>query len=115
MRDGPFCFWHTPEREEDAAEARRLGGLRRRRERTVSGAYEFAGLGSIDSIRRILEIAVLDALGLDNSIARARLLITGSLAAAKLLETGELEDRLATLEAAVRSRPQPSTDEPFGS
>jgi hypothetical protein len=77
MRDGPFCFWHTPEREEDAAEARRLGGLRRRRERTVSGAYDFAGLGSIESIRRILEIAVLDALGLENSIARARLLIAG--------------------------------------
>ena len=70
-----------------------------------------------DGVRGLLAggPAVLDALGLDNSIARARLLITGSLAAAKLLETGELEDRLAALEAAVRSRPQSSTDEPFGS
>ena len=109
MRDGPFCFWHTPEREEDAAEARRLGGLRRRRERTVSGAYDFAGLGSIESIRRILEIAVLDALGLENSIARARLLIAGSLAAAKLLETGELEERLTSLEAALRMNTTGST------
>jgi hypothetical protein len=48
-------------------------GLRRRRERTVSGAYDFAGLATIESIRRILEIAVLDVLGLENSIARARL------------------------------------------
>jgi len=103
MRDSPRCFWHAPDREEDAAEARRLGGLRRRRERTVSGAYDFTGLGSIESIRRILEIATLDALGLENSVARARVLIAAALAATKLLETGELADRLAVLEAAVRA------------
>jgi hypothetical protein len=103
MRDSPRCFWHAPDREEDATEARRLGGLRRRRERTVSGAYDFAGLGSIESIRRILEIATVDALGLENSVARARVLIAAALAAAKLLETGELAERLSVLEAAVRS------------
>ena len=113
MREGPFCFWHTPEREEDAAEARRLGGLRRRRERTVSGAYDFAGLATIESIRRILEIAVLDVLGLENSIARARLLISGALAAAKLLEAGELADRLAELEDAITHRSEASADDPF--
>jgi len=103
IRDSVCCFWHTPDREEDAAEARRLGGLRRRRERTVSGAYDFTGLGSIESIRRILEIATVDALGLENSVARARVLIAAALAATKLLETGELADRLAVLEAAVRA------------
>jgi len=103
LRDGPFCFWHAPEKEEEAAEARRLGGLRRRREKTVAGAYEFSGLASIGEIRRILEITTLDALGLEGSIARVRLLISAALAAAKLLETGELETRLAALEAAVGS------------
>lgn len=101
LRDVPFCFWHAPDREEDAAEARRLGGLRRRRERALSGAYDFEGLGSIGSIRRILEIATLDALGLENSIVRARVLISAALAAAKLLETGELEARIDLLEAAI--------------
>lgn len=100
LRDEPFCFWHSPDREVEAAEARRLGGLRRRREKTVSGAYDFGGLGSIEAIRRILEIATIDALGLDNSIARARVLISAALAAAKLIETGELEARLEALEAA---------------
>lgn len=103
IRESPCCFWHTPDREEDATEARRLGGLRRRRERTVSGAYDFTGLGSIESIRRILEIATVDALGLENSVARARVLIAAALAATKLLETGELAERLAVLEAAVRA------------
>jgi hypothetical protein len=108
LRDSAFCFWHTPEKEEEAAEARRLGGLRRRREKTVAGAYDFAGLGSVESIRRILEIATLDALGLDNSIARARVLIAAALAAARLLEVGELEARVEALEAAL-ARSHPAT------
>jgi hypothetical protein len=101
LRGESFCLWHSPDKEEEAADARRLGGLRRRREKTVAGAYDFAGLGSLESIRRIVEIAVLDVLGLENSIARARVLISGAQAAAKLLETGELADRIAALEAAL--------------
>jgi hypothetical protein len=101
IRGEPFCLWHSPEREEEAADARRLGGLRRRREKAVSGAYDFVGLDSVQSIRRVIEIATIDALGLENSIVRSRTLISAALAAAKLLETGELEERLVTLEAAV--------------
>ena len=90
LKKGGHCFWHAPEKSDEAADARRLGGLRRRREKAVSGAYDIAGLGSTDAIRRVLEIAVLDALGLENSIARSRTLIAGALAATKLLETEEL-------------------------
>jgi len=45
-----------------------------------------AGLGDIGSVRRVLEIAVLDVLGLDNSLARSKVLIGAAGAAAKLLE-----------------------------
>jgi hypothetical protein len=103
IRGEPYCLWHSPEREEEAADARRLGGLRRRREKAVSGAYDFGGLDSIPSIRRILEIATIDTLGLDNSVVRSRTLISAAVAAAKLLETGELEARLAVLELALGS------------
>ncbi len=99
-----FCFWHSPEHAEEIAEARRLGGLRRRREVALAGAYEFNGLVAVADLRRLLEIAALDTLGLENSIARFRTLgylvgVTG-----KLLEVGELEERLAYLEAAVQGR-----------
>lgn len=104
LRHGRFCFWHEPGKAEEAHEARRLGGLRRGRERTLAVAYDLAGLGSTEAIRRILEIAIFDALGLENSVARARVLIAGGLAAARLLETGELEARLAALEVAVGSK-----------
>ncbi len=34
LRDAEFCFWHDPEHATEAGEARRLGGLRRKKERT---------------------------------------------------------------------------------
>ena len=81
-----------------------MGGLRRRREVAVSGAYEFAGLQTVADIRRILEIGVLDTLGLENSIARARTLAYLAMTAIKLLEVGEMEQRLAALEAALHGQ-----------
>lgn len=104
LLEGEFCFWHSPDHAEEAAEARRLGGLRRRREKTVAGAYEFDGLTSVGDIRRLLEIAVLDTLGLENSIARARTLAYLAQSATKLLELGELEERVRALEEALRPR-----------
>ena len=105
MRNREFCFWHDPDHAAEAAEARRLGGLRRRREKTLEGAYDLEGLGSVAGIRRFVEIAALDVLGLDNSIPRANAVARLALVAAKLLEVGELEQRLVVLEGAVRSRP----------
>ena len=54
IRGERFCYMHDPERAEEAAEARRLGGIRRRRERTLAGAYELGGVRTIeaDCIRR---------------------------------------------------------------
>ena len=104
LRDGDYCLMHSPEHAEEMAEARRLGGLRRRREVAVSGAYEFAGLQTVADIRRILEIGVLDTLGLENSIARARTLAYLAMTAIKLLDVGELEQRLGALEAAIQGQ-----------
>jgi hypothetical protein len=107
MRDSQFCFYHNPETEEEATEARRLGGLRRRREKTLAGAYDIGALDNVGSILRLLEIATFDVIGLDNSIARARVLISAVLAAAKLLETSDLQARIELLEAALKARPAP--------
>ena len=104
LKEGAHCFWHSPEHAEDVAEARRLGGLRRRREVAVTGAYEFPGLLSVADIRRLLEIAVLDTLGLENSISRARTLAYLATTAIKLLEVGEFEERLASLESAMHGQ-----------
>jgi len=55
-------------------------------------------------VRRLVEVAVLDTLGLENSVARNRTLAYLAQTAARLLETGELEERLRALEAAMEPR-----------
>ncbi len=109
LRDGDYCLMHDPEHAQEVQEARRLGGLRRRREVTVAGAYHFRGLECVADIRRLLEIAAVDTLGMENSITRARTLAYLAMVALKTLEVGELEDRLTALEQAVlggRSEPE---------
>ena len=104
LRGSEYCLWHDPQHTEEVAEARRLGGLRRRRERTVAGAYDFEGLGTIGQIRRLVEVAAVDALGLENSISRIRAIAYLAQVASSLLERGELEARVEALEAALGPR-----------
>jgi hypothetical protein len=98
LRDRPFCFAHDPERAADAAEARRVGGQRRRREGTIAIAYDLPGLDNVQGIRRVLDIVVTDALGLENGIARLRVLISAATSATRLLEVADFETRLAAIE-----------------
>ena len=101
QRDRPYCFAHDPERAEEAAEARRLGGLRRRKEGTIAVAYDLPGLDSIAGIRRLLDVVVTDGIGLENGIARLRVLIAATVAATSLLKVGKFEERLAALESVI--------------
>ena len=102
--DEDFCFWHSPKHSEEVAEAGRLGGLRRRREKTVAAAYDLEGLDTVSQVRRLLQIAVMDTLGLENSIARSRVLAYLAQVALKTLEAGALQERLTALEAAMGPR-----------
>ena len=113
QRDRPYCFAHDPERAADAAEARRLGGLRRRKEGTIAVAYDLPGLDTVVGIRRLLDIVVTDGVGLENGIARLRVLISASAAATNLLKVGEFEERLAALEATVGSQQPKDEDAAF--
>jgi hypothetical protein len=111
LRDRPYCFSHDPERAADAAEARRLGGMRRRKEGTIAVAYDLPGLDSVAGIRRVLDIVVTDGVGLENGIAKLRVLISTAAAATNLLKVGEFEDRLAQLEAALGRRDADPADD----
>ena len=104
QRDRPYCFAHDPQRAAEAAEARRLGGLRRRKEGTIAVAYDLPGLDSVAGIRRLLQIVSTDGLAMDNGIPRLRALISTAVAATNLLKVGDFEERLAALEAAVGQR-----------
>jgi hypothetical protein len=103
LRDEPFCFWHSPETAEEAAEARRIGGLHRRKKKTVGAIYGFHGLRTIEDNQALLETAAIETLALENSISRNRALAGFAAVGAKLIEVGDHEERLRALEAAQHS------------
>lgn len=109
LRDSAYCSMHDPAHADEMAEARRLGGLRRRKEKTVQNAFEIEGLETVGQIRRLLEISVMDTLSLENSIARSRTLAYLAVVSLKALEVGEIEDRLNGLEATVHPRQAATT------
>ena len=74
MLDSDYCFWHDPEHQEDVAKARQAGGARRRREGTVATAYDVGDTSSVEGLKRVHQIAVMDTLSLENSISRNRAL-----------------------------------------
>jgi hypothetical protein len=104
MSDSAYCFWHDPETQQQAADARRLGGQRRRREAVVAETFGVEGLETVPQIRRLLDVAVGDTLSLENSVARNRTLAYLVQIALKALEVGEYEERLAAIESVVAPR-----------
>lgn len=112
MRDQPFCFWHAPETTEEAAEARRLGALHRRKKkdcrldlRLPRAAHDRGPPGAAgDGGHR-------DA-GLENSLSRSRVIAQIVAAGAKLIEAGDHEERLRAL-GAVRKARQSGADDAF--
>ena len=104
LRDSDFCLWHDPEHAEQVAESRRLGGSRRRREVTLSGVYDLESVITVRDIQRLVEIAVMDTLALENSVQRNRTLAYLAQTALRTIEVGEQEERIRTLEAALLSQ-----------
>jgi hypothetical protein len=104
LQDRDFCLFHDPEHADAVAEARKVGGGRRRREATVAVAYDFAGLDTVPGIRRLLDVAALDTLAADNTPNRARTLAYIAQIAMRLLEVGDLEERLQQVEQALGPR-----------
>ena len=62
------------------------------------------GLETVSGIRRLVEVAVLDTLGMENSMARSRTLAYLAMVALRTLEVGDLEQRIALLEQAVHGQ-----------
>jgi hypothetical protein len=99
LLDDEFCFWHSPKCAKEAAEARRQGGLRRRRETVVSAIYDFVGLRTVEDIQRFLEILAGDTLTQENSARRSHAGARIASVALHALDRGELLRLLQTLEA----------------
>jgi len=105
------CFRHSPEHAEEAAEASRLGGLRKRKEATVATIYEFEGFDEPEDVLRLLQVAVTDTLSLENSTKRTRTLVYAASVAIRVWETIHFDRRLHQLELAIGLRGKGAPDE----
>ena len=98
------CLVHDPAHREEMAEWRRMGGLHRRREASLTTIYELGDIQSTPGLWRIFEIGVLDTLALENSLGRNRLLINAAGEGGKLLDRDDLYERVSDIEAVLGPR-----------
>jgi len=102
--DSDFCFWHDPANEKEVAEARRMGGINRRREQTLATVYELEGLGTLEDILRAYELAFMQSLSLDNSVARNRAIADVATAAARLYRDNEMARQIEQIKSVIEGR-----------
>jgi hypothetical protein len=108
--DSEYCLFHDPEQREAAAAARRAGGQRRRRSSSLEAIFDLGDIRTSDGLWSLLQVAAYDLVLLDNSIARARAIVAVVAAGARLLD-GDLERRVAALEAGLKPEPAASDRE----
>ena len=114
LRDEPYCFWHAPETAEEAAEARRIGGLHRRKKKTVASIYGFGGLRTIEDNQALLgDRCDRDARHRKLDCSQSGRSPASPRPARSCSRSADLQTRIELLEAAVRHG-APTTDDPFG-
>ena len=108
-----YCFTHDPIRGKERALARKRGGQRRR---VPHGAMDAATLPvhvrTLDDVLRVLDYTLAEAMPLENSIARGRLIVAIAHAFIEAIQTGELEARLEAIEQALKAGAQHVTQNP---
>ena len=99
-----FCWAHSPAVADQRQAARSAGGHARHGRKLATTDRERVELASLPDVLDVLQDAVNDALGLENSIARARTI--GYLASVygRLYESSELDRRLSVLEKAYNEQ-----------
>jgi hypothetical protein len=106
LRGSDRCFTHATSAGAARAKARKRGGRNRRVGWAVDPPAEAPRLRDVDAIQQQLEVAVFDALQLENSNHRSRTIGYLLGFALKALEVGSIEERLAALENQSHQRPR---------
>ena len=101
---GGYCFTHDPASGKARATARKLGGMRNRTAHGGNPEILPATVTTISEATRILDYALAEIIPMENSIARGRLLIALAAGYISAFQVGELENRIMSIEAALKAR-----------
>jgi hypothetical protein len=102
VKGGRYCFTHSPETRAAQAQARKRGGENRHTPHAGNPEAIPAQIRSVQDAGAILSYVMAELLVMDNSIPRARALLALFDSYIKSFEIGELEKRIAALEARAR-------------
>jgi hypothetical protein len=102
-KESEYCFLHDPELVDMAQAARRAGGQRLRKEAALIVAFQLLGLDSVRGLRRLLEIATLDALANEDPASRVRQLVY-IVQTATGLHKVDTDERLSAIESVQAER-----------
>ena len=104
--DSGFCFMHDAAKGKERAQARRKGGLATKKPHFADESLIPAAIQNIEGVYSVLNYALQETIGLDNSIQRGRLLVSIAHGFIEALKVGELEKRLEAIEIALKTRKQ---------
>jgi len=104
LKNNDFCFSHAPEVGAKRAQARKRGGERHRTPHSGNPVTLPREVKTLDDANKILIYVLDEVIPMENSIPRARVLLSLHDQFVKAIQTGELESRLAALEQALKAR-----------
>lgn len=101
---GGFCFTHDATRGRERAIARRNGGLATKQPHYADASVLPSSIRKIEDVLIVLDYALQESIGLDNSIQRGRLIVSIAHGFIEALKVGELEQRLEAVEMTLKLR-----------
>ena len=100
------CFMHDATKGTQRAIARRNGGLATRKPHFADASSLPSSIRTIEGVLIVLDYALQESVGLDNSIQRGRLIVSIAHGFIEALKVGEFEKRLESIENALNLRKQ---------
>lgn len=102
IKGGRLCYIHAPETAAARAVSRKLGGENRHVQHFADPATLPQDVTTLEEANKLLKYVWDETEGMDNSIARNRLLLACYEMFVKSIEIGEMEARIAALEARAK-------------
>lgn len=100
------CFMHDATKGRERATARRNGGLATKQPHYADATGLPSTIRNIADVLIVLDYALKESVGLDNSIQRGRLLVSIAHGFIEALKVGEFEKRLEAVENVMNLRKQ---------
>lgn len=98
-RASGWCAFHDPALGHKRAAGRKRGGQRHRTPHAGDVSVVPHEVRTIDDVLRVLDYVLAEALPMENSIQRGRLIVSIAIAFQDAIKNGELEQRIAVLES----------------